>query len=331
MSLTDQNHEQYFHEMTAQAEPPHERNEKYELIGKLIDRSLPMSYSKLKHLDSPVNFINNLLKPKEKNAGMLFGSVVDCLLLEEHKFDKKFVVIDAAPTTDNQVNFCKIFSENMSLLASFDDRVQDAYSQSYKKGTAEKKVSHLYEYLKAMESGKDVVSQDVYDRAKITAENLKNAPDVADELAQCDEFQKFIEFEFMGWNLRSILDTFSPKLFHDLKFASDCNPDKFSRDIEKFAYDIQFGLYPIGLEICGLATNPKFKYILFDDKGNFSVAEVGEDYLNYGRRKVGHYLNRLNKMVDEKAFGNSYDYFKSKNIIHKPKWISGFDETIFQD
>lgn len=331
MSLTDQNHEQYFHETAAQTEAPQpvEQNPKYELIGKLIDRSLPMSYSKLKHLDSPVNFINNLLKPKEKSESMLFGSLVDCLLLEDHKFDKKFVISGSAPSSDNQKNFCSIFFENVSLSATFEQRVEYAYSKSYKTGTAEKNVSHLFDYLRAMESGKEVVSQDMYDHAQMIAENLRNAPEVAYELAQCDEFQKFIEFEFMGWKFRSILDTFSPSLFHDLKFASDCNPDKFARDVEKFGYDIQFGLYPIGLEILGLSSNPKFKYILFDKNFNYSVAEVGEDYLQYGRRKVEHYLNRLNKMVDERAFDKSYDFFKSRNTIYKPKWITGFDETIF--
>lgn len=330
MSLTDQNHEQHFHEFAETGTPPPaETNPKYELIGKLIDRSFPMSYSKLKHLDSPVNFINNLLKPKEKSESMLFGSLVDCLLLEDHKFDKKFAVTGNTPTTENQKAFCTAFFENECLLDTFEERVERAFSKAYKSGSVEKYAAPLFDYLWAVESGKEVVSQEMYDHAKQIAENLQNAPEVADELAQCEEFQKFIEFEFMGWHFRGILDTYSPALFHDLKFASDCNPDKFARDVEKYAYDIQFGLYPIGLELLGLSTSPKFKYILFDKNYNYSVAEVGEDYLNYGKRKVEHYLNRLNKMVDERAFDKSYDFFKSRNTIYKPKWITGFDETIF--
>ncbi|WP_394264981.1 PD-(D/E)XK nuclease-like domain-containing protein [Bergeyella zoohelcum] len=330
MSLTKQNHEYHFHEMAGIEAPMQEPNPKYEIIGKLIDRSLPMSYSKLKYLDSPVNFINNLLKPKEMSESMLFGSVVDCLLLEEHKFDKKFSVINATPTTENQKEFVKNFLENPYQIDTFEERVEDAYSKSYKTGTPEKNVSHLYSYLQAIQSGKEAVSQEVYDHAKAIAENLKNTPEVADELMLCEEFQKFIEFEWMGWSFRGILDTFSPNLFHDLKFASDCNPEKFTRDVEKFGYDIQFGLYRIGLEILGLATNPKFKYIVFDKNFNSTIIEVDDSYLLYGERKVEHYLKRLNKMVDERAFGRSYDYFKKHNIMYKPKWIAGLDDTIFE-
>lgn len=298
------------------------------IIQRLINKELPMSYSKLKYLDSPVNFINNLLKPKEKNASMTFGSLVDCLVLEEHKFEKRFAIVADEPTTDNQNDFVRHFCENSNQLNVFEERVEDAYSKSYKRGTA-KTLESLFPYLQALESGKEAVSTKVYEKALKIADNLKRADDVCAELELCEAFQKFIEFDLGGWKFRGILDTYSPALFHDLKFTSDCNPDNFARSIERFGYDIQFGLYSIGLEILGLAENPKFKYILFDDKFNYSIAEVGEDYIHYGRRKVLHYVKRLNKMVYERGFYKSFDYFKSKNIIHKPRWIAGLDETIF--
>ncbi|MGY5550811.1 PD-(D/E)XK nuclease-like domain-containing protein [Riemerella anatipestifer] len=300
------------------------------IIQGLINRDLPMSYSKLKHLDSPVNFINNLLKPKEKNASMTFGSLVDCLVLEEHKFEKCFDIVSDEPTTDTQKAFVKNFCEKTNPLDTFEERVEEAFSQSYKRGSSSS-LEHLFTYLKALESGKEVVSKEVYEKALKIADNLKRSDEVLFELEQCEEFQKFIEFELGGWQFRGILDTYAPTLFHDMKFTSDCNPDNFARSIEKYGYDIQFGLYSIGLEILGLAENPKFKYILFDDKFNYSIAEVGEDYLYYGRRKVEHYLKRLDKMVDDRGFYKSFDYFKSKNIIHKPRWITGFDETLFEN
>lgn len=298
------------------------------IIQRLINKELPMSYSKLKYLDSPVNFINNLLKPKEKNASMTFGSLVDCLVLEEHKFETRFAIVADEPTTDNQKEFVRIFCDYVSLLGTFEERVEYAFSKAYKRGTV-KNVESLFPYLKAVESGKETVSTEVYEKARKIADNLKRADDVCAELELCEAFQKFIEFDLDGWKFRGILDTYSPTLFHDMKFTSDCNPDNFARSIERFGYDIQFGLYSIGLEILGLAENPKFKYILFDDKFNYSIAEVGEDYMHYGRRKVEHYIKRLNKMVDERGFYKSFDYFKSKNILHKPRWIAGLDETIF--
>ena len=49
---------------------------KEELEYNLINRNIRMSYSKLKNLTSPVNFMNALLEPKTKNAGMIEGSLM---------------------------------------------------------------------------------------------------------------------------------------------------------------------------------------------------------------------------------------------------------------
>lgn len=308
-------------------EQPDERSEREILIDKLVKRDISMSYSKLKNLTSPINFINALLQPKQKNAGMNFGSLVDCLILEDHKFHEKFIILSKGPSKGNQENMVNDIV-NSHPLDDFDKVFEQAFKDNYKVGKIES-VEHLREYCKARLSGKDCVSQDEYDLALKISDHLKNAPDIADELCVCEEFQKYIEFEYMGWKFKGILDTWSPTLFHDFKFVSQLNPDKFKWEIEKYDYEMQIGVYAKGLEILGLSKNPKFKYVLYDDKFNYSVPEVEVGYIDYCVRKFEYYMMRLNKMVDERAFDRSYDYFKSKNLIYKPQWAAGFDMTIF--
>lgn len=311
--------------------PSEELSPRDRLIQNLISRDVSMSYSKLKNLTSPINFMNALLQPKKKNAGMNFGSLVDCLVLEDHKFHEKFIVLAKGPSKGNQENMVnEILNAHPFDLLEFDNVFEQAFKNNYKVGKIES-VEHLRAYCKALLSGKDCVSQDEYDLAVKISDHLKSAPDIADELCVCEEFQKKIRFEFMGWKFVAILDTWSPTLFHDLKYVSKLNPDKFKWEIEKYDYEMQIGVYAKGLEILGLSINPKFKYILYDSDFNYSVPEIEVGYIDYCKRKFEYFVKRLNKMVDEKAFDKSYDYFKIKNVIYKPQWAPGFDLTIFNE
>ncbi|GAB0155455.1 hypothetical protein CHRYSEOSP005_07160 [Chryseobacterium sp. Alg-005] len=308
---------------------PDKRSEREILIDNLINRDIHMSYSKLKNLTSPVNFMNALLQPKKKNSGMNLGSLVDCLVLEEDKFEEKFTVVSVTPTTEKQEDFVQLVLDKMNLETFSEELLEEKFKEAVSEGFSRVKTDGLQKYIIAIYHGKQVVSQDEYNKAKKIAEHLKNAPDVADELCICEEFQKMIRFEYMGWEIVAILDTYSPSIFHDMKFVSNLNPDKFKWEIEKYDYELQIGVYSKGLKILGLTQNPRFKYILYDDKFNYSVPEIEVGYIDYCERKFENYMMRLNKMVDEKAFEKSFDFFKSKNVIYKPQWAAGFDYSIF--
>ncbi|BBQ09293.1 PD-(D/E)XK nuclease-like domain-containing protein [Elizabethkingia anophelis] len=302
------------------------------LIQKLINKTLTMSYSKLKNLTSPVNFMNALLEPKVKNDGMTIGTIVDCLLLTEEKFKEQFTIINIVPTTDMQKSVCNHVIRVLPKEYTdekFNKIFSEAYSEYYAKGKPES-LHHLIDYIKSIHSGKECISKDDYEKALKIVETLKNADDVMNELCVCEEFQKKIEFEFMGWKFIGFLDTWAPSIFHDLKYVSNLNPDKFKWEIEKYEYELQIGSYATGLEILGLSVGtPKFKFITYDDKGNYSILEVETGYIDYCKRKFEYYVMRLNKMVHEMAFDKSYDFFKSKNVIYKPAYAPGFDHTIF--
>lgn len=299
------------------------------LIQKLINKTLTMSYSKLKNLSSPVNFMNALLEPKEKNTGMTIGTIVDCLLLTEEKFEQQFTIIDIVPTTDIQEAFVYLMLDKINIKTYSVKKFEEVFEETKKQSSA-RNPEKLKEYIIALIHGKEIISSESYEKAKKIVDGLKNADDIMNELCVCEEFQKKIEFEFMGWTFRGFLDTWGPSIFHDLKFVSNLNPDKFKWEIEKYEYEIQIGCYATGLEILGLSVGtPKFKFITYDDKGNYSIPEVETGYIDYCKRKFEYYVMRLNKMVHEMAFDKSYDFFKSKNVIYKPAYAPGFDHTIF--
>lgn len=299
------------------------------LIQKLKAKDVRLSYSSLKTLDSPVNFLRYFLDKKEKTKSQSIGSLVDCLVLTPNLFESTFEVVNACPTTDLQSAFCqeviRLCNKDQSKI---DGVFDDAFKSCYAKGSSTS-VAHLKPYIAAILGGKDVVDQNVVEKAKWISENLLSKQDIQMELSCIESTQKELDFEYNGWRFKSKLDTYSRTLFHDLKFASDCTIDKFEFDVRKYNYDIQFGLYDLGLEILGLADRPVFKFIVFDDKGNYSIIEVDRSYIMFARRKVDFLIRCLDKMIAEDAFDNSYDFFRSKSIIYKPNWVKGMDYEIF--
>lgn len=315
--------------------PSEELSPRDRLIQDLISKDFRLSYSKLKHLTSPVNFMNAMLEPKTKNAGMTLGTIVDCLLLTEEKFEKEFLVVKSSPTTDLQINFVNIVIDKMKMESVddqelFQKKFDEAYSECYKKGSSDS-LDHLKDYIIALIQGKEVISQTDYDKAKKIVENLKNADEVCDELAEMESFQKKLEFQYRGWNFICFLDTFFSKGFDDLKFASDCEPDKYQRDLANFKYDIQIGVYAIGFEVLYNNFNPEVKHIVYDAVGNYGVYPIDSSYVSWCKRKVDFLISCLDHMIEKRAFNKSYNFFRKQTIIYKPKWAPGFDHSIFQD
>lgn len=325
MGLSKENIEPDFSQV-----PQQESNPKYELIGKLMRRELRLSYSKLKHLTSPINFIDAILNPKQKNTGMTLGTLVDCLLLTEHKFHQEFTIVSTAPTTDKQVEFVNLVLDKMKMEPFSDDLFAKKFQEAISEGFGRVKTEGLEKYIIALLHGKEVISQDDYEKAKKIVENLKESDEVCDELMLVEDFQKKLEFNYKGWNFICFLDTFHEKGFHDLKFASDCSPEKFEKDIVKFGYDIQIGIYAIGFEILYGNFNPEVKHIVYDAIGNYGVYPIDSGYVNYCKRKVDFLIACLEKMIKEKGFNKSYNFFRSRNTIYKPKWAPGFDLTALE-
>ena len=306
-----------------------EESPRYKLIGKLMRREIHLSYSKLKHLSSPVNFIDAILNPPKRNAGMSLGTLVDCLLLTEDKFDEQFTVIDETPTTDKQTEFVTLVFEKMKLepISNLDAKFAEAVSE----GFGRVKTDQLKPYIIATLQGKECISKSDFSKAKKIVDNLKNTAEITDELMLVEEFQKKLEFNYKGWNFLCYLDTYHKDGFDDLKFASDCSYEKFSRDIEKFGYDIQIGVYAIGFEALHGNFHPTVKHIVYDAIGNYGVYPIDSSYVDYCKRKVDFLIACLEKMISENAYDKSYNFFRKNNTIYKPKWASGFDMTMFED
>ncbi|MBS9774727.1 MAG: PD-(D/E)XK nuclease-like domain-containing protein [Tenacibaculum sp.] len=324
--------EQEIHEKMEQQE----QSKVTDLINRLRAKEEVLSYSSIKNLTSPVNFMNYKLQDfKPKTESQLLGTACDLLLLTPEKFDNELVVIEKTPSAGNQENFAnslieKVKTQNIIIDDNFigSQVFIDTFNENYKRGKVES-VENLIPYIKAKVSGKDCISKILKEEAEEITENLKKKEDFMTALENTTERQKRIDFEFLGWKFKCFLDTYSNGFFQDLKFASDCTPEKFEYDIRKFNYDVQFGLYSLAVQSIDGGI-PEFEFLVFDRKGNYSILPVDYAYLKYGQKKVEFLVKCLDKMIKDNAFFNSYNFFNPRVKLCKPQWVKGFDFEIFE-
>ena len=250
-------------------------NPKDELIAKLCNKSLRLSYSTLKNFTSPVNLINYKLKPYKQNPSMVFGSLCDVLLLTPDRFDKEYKVIDKIPESDLQIAFAEALIDLLKNDVELTDEIiETQFKNFYQRGDALKTYGLLKDYINAKSRGLQLITQDILDEANLVCENLMLNPDIQSLFNQVIEVQKEVKWNDRGWFFKGYLDMYLDNHIIDLKFSKDANPEKFERDIANFDYYLQAAMYCKALKEMGISENPKYSFIVYDKSFNFSAIFV---------------------------------------------------------
>lgn len=303
------------------------------LIDKLESKTIHLSYSKLKNLTSPINFISSILEPKIRNQGMSIGTLVDEIIKSYSYFMETYKVVSNSPSTDAQHNYV---NEVLILLEGVktDDtdilsiEVKDAMSK-VKKGNI--KTVGFDEYILYTKLGKKLISQSDYDTVITIYNGLMDSDEICAELSLVDSFEHKMEFEYLGWNFICYLDTFNMEGFSDFKYSSNFIPERWKFEVEKYKYDIQIGVYALAYEVLHDITSPKVNHIVFDSIGNNMIIGFDDAYVQYCKKKVDYLVRCLDKMINEKAYNKSYGFFKRNFKIYKSNFAEGFDYEIFND
>jgi hypothetical protein len=298
---------------------------KDELIAKLCNKSLRLSYSSLKQFTTPLNFINYKLNPPKPNEGMQFGSLCDLLILSPEEVENKVRIVEKVPTTDMQANFCNeliVIAKDQPLN---DTVIETVFKNHYKSGSAAKTYESLEKYIDASVKGFKMVTKEVYNQAKEVSDNLLNSPEAEPWLSQISETQKRVQWEENGWDFLGFYDAMLQQNIGELKYTSDANPEKFERDIQKLDYYLQAGMYCYSAEKLGLAVSPRFYTLIYDKKFNVALLELDPSYINYGYRKYKFLLQELERCIALNAWDQSYGFFKQVYTVSKPKWIKAIE------
>lgn len=291
------------------------------LLERLRNKEERLSFSSLKAFSkSPREFIQYKLKPKSPpNEGMILGSICDFYLTTPDKdFNKEFVVIDKAPTSDNQKGFCEAMFAGKTK--------EEAFDEFYKRGSAEAVYDSMKEYIEGHLSGKTICTSAQIDQAKKIVANLKKSELVMTLLDSCHKFQNKLEWEDKGFKFIGFTDGEGEGLIVDAKFiGKGAEPDKFERQLRDMKYYLQSAMY---CQAAGYEGIPEFYFIIYDKNLNFTVAKLDYSYILYGLKEYEYLLSKLEQCIKENRWTESYNFFDNNSGIktfYKPKWMKGFE------
>ena len=283
------------------------------LIEKIKKKQLRLSFSSIKSFTSPKEFLEYKLKKFKVSPDMIFGSLCHVLILQPHLFDEKFVVVSKGPSTDNQIAFATDYLSGMPI--------EEAFSNNYKTGNHTKIYEELKDYFVAMKSGKEIITNDVYQKAKDLTNYLVDTPLFKKYLLAVSDVEVEVKWTVNGWNFIGFIDGKGTGFKFDLKYTKNANPDNFERDIIKMKYYVQSGMYddatPEAID--------KYVIIAFDAKGNFCDIVIDRSFIEYGKREYKYLLAMLEKCAAEDRWDESYNFFDhSQRTLFKPKYLKGF-------
>lgn len=255
---------------------------------KLNFEERPISYSAIKNFQlSPEHLIHYYASPREKTDALIFGSLVDTLILTPNEYEANFIV---APDVDRRT----------------------------KEGKA------TYEAFKIQAEGKTIISLDQLLQARAICHKAVNHPIFSSYLE--GEKQKVINFldRETGIHCTTRLDNLNSRFIVDLKTTVLAEPDSFMRSAYNFGYHIQAGMYKKALNSLGI--NVPYYLLAIEKEAPYGLAvyKAGADFMRKGEAMVNRLLKDIKYCNDMELWDKSYDFrFGDEGVteLNLPAWV----------
>ena len=247
-----------------------------------------VSSTDLKHIvKSPAHFRYWKDNPQEDTPALLFGRAVHKYVLEKEDFFKEFAV---APIFDRRT----------------------------KEGKA------AWDNFQSESIGKDVITQEDFEKIKAMYDALYSTPYVAKLLSGSKELSFFKEDEITGTTIKCrpdcLTDIGDTHLLIDYKSCADATSEQFMKDAIKLMYDLQLAFYKDILDkergcehtVIFIAQEKTAPYLV-------NVFEANEYFIKSGRDMYRTYLDIYAEC--EKS-GNWYGLVNGGiNTLGLPNWL----------
>jgi exodeoxyribonuclease VIII len=257
-----------------------------------LDKYYSSTALKYLYSHSPKHFkykyIDKLEAPKKTSEAMVIGSLVHCLLLAPHEFEKEFFVM---PELNLRTNDGKEKRDEMLLL----------------------------------HKGKLLVTEDQLSESRKMFESARSNPQIA-KLLQPNgiwEGSMFWRCPFSGLNFRAKMDYFNGPYMCEVKTANDISPEAFARQVYDLNYDLSLVHYSEGYRASFGEDFKRCYFICIENKAPYStqVYTVGDFNFELGREK---WLSATSKLTDAIATNEWHGYFSEKDevapVIEPPSW-----------
>jgi len=238
-------------------------------------KTRPLSYSSLKAFKrSPLHYLHYLTSTKEKTPALIFGGVVDVLILTPDQFELKYVV---AP--------------------------------EIKRTTKEGKIQ--WDELVKLAGGKEIISQEMFQSACNIRDAVMENKKSREIIDQVGTVQRKINWDSddLPHVMFSDMDSTEGNFICDLKSAASAEPEEFQRSAFNFGYHIQAALY---LEAFRkkMFRFPRFIFMVVEKEPPYSVAvfdKISESFFKLGMQEIDTLRTQFKYCMENDLFMKSYD------------------------
>lgn len=253
-----------------------EETERYwRLMEKINAGHYVLSASSLKQFfKSPKHFIKYKCVKSGKTDAAKRGTLIDDIIYNQGVTKLQFLNIEERP-----------------------DQKHGMTSKVNKAWKAEQEETIGQQYL---------ITEKIYDQAVTMADAVLNDPEAKAILDKSIEFQRKVEFEYLGHPFVSYFDNDTPDEINDLKSCPDSHVSKFKWKIrdKDSRFDIQMALYQIGD-----GRNKKCSITAVDTSSNVCIFDLHEETLARGRADIQRAVEGWERCVKENLWNAGYSFW----------------------
>lgn len=273
---------------------------------KIFDPKLdarPLSYSSLKAFQkSPQHFVEYRLTKKEPTPALMFGNLLDILILTPAEYDKKYSVMPA----DLEKPGANIINAKNPSPASLE------------------KIKRYNDWTGANQ-GKIWITDDDYQLASFLAKKTFDNEKAKDLLSRVGSTQQKMSWTHKATGLPMVAfkDMNGDSFIGDLKSAADGSPEGFMSAAYKFGYHLQAGTYRDGERTLS-GRYPDYFFLVVETSApyNVTVYKATADFIKLGEQQFEETMQAFKFCMENNLWYQGYEFHAAAGYhqLDLPGW-----------
>lgn len=272
----------------------------------------PLSYSGLKPmLISPLHFAHNRMNPKAPTDAMIFGNVLDCLLLTPEDFDTLYIVADKPNMAASKKNAVQI-EAYLKLVESVRIENEKIESKWLRKNVIDSSMKKEAEILK-----EKILASKRFQRLYEATTSVQKSYAFTDKKTGFKVIAKF----------DAVAEIDGKAIVWDLKSTVDASKEDYPKQAVNMDYPLQGGTY-LTAYLHNTGKFADFYHVVAEKTEPYgvNVFRAPNDWIEKGKQDLRLCLDRVKFCMDHDCFDMGFEYInvESDTLLYDELFLPGW-------